>query len=131
MARRGFTRNRNMLWVFRSGANAVRASAVTEAMACPGVDLLTVSRWLRHKSVRTSERHYLATSEKRLQHAVAHATRGAAARPAPCDAALERHVQRVVRGERGAGGVGSGAGGGQACAGGATGRRGGLASRRR
>lgn len=53
------------------GFHRFRKTVATEAMACPGVDLLTVSRLLRHKSIQTTERHYLATSAKRLQHAVA------------------------------------------------------------
>lgn len=54
-----------------AGFHRFRKTAATEAMACEGVDLLTVSRLLRHRSIRTTERHYLATSERRLHHAVA------------------------------------------------------------
>lgn len=53
------------------GFHRFRKTVATEAMACPGVDVLTVSRLLRHKSIQTTERHYLATSAKRLQYAVA------------------------------------------------------------
>ena len=46
-----------------------RSIARAQAMQLPGMDVLTVSRLLRHKSVRTLEVHYLATPQKRLRQA--------------------------------------------------------------
>jgi len=49
-----------------AGFHLFRKTVATQAMQLPGMDVLTVSRLLRHKSVRTLEVHYLATPKKRL-----------------------------------------------------------------
>lgn len=49
-----------------AGFHLFRKTVATHAMQLPGMDVLTVSRLLRHKSVRTLEVHYLATPKKRL-----------------------------------------------------------------
>ena len=38
--------------------------------ASSGVDVFSISRLLRHRSIRTTERHYLATNQESLHHAV-------------------------------------------------------------
>lgn len=53
----------------RAGFHLFRKTVATQAMSLPGMDVLTVSRMLRHKSVRTTEVHYLATSQQRLRQA--------------------------------------------------------------
>lgn len=53
----------------RAGFHLFRKTVATQAMTLPGMDVLTVSRMLRHKSVRTLEVHYLATPQKRLRQA--------------------------------------------------------------
>lgn len=50
----------------RAGFHLFRKTVATHAMQLPGMDVLTVSRLLRHKSVHTLEAHYLATPKKRL-----------------------------------------------------------------
>lgn len=52
-----------------AGFHLFRKTVATQAMQLPGMDVLTVSRLLRHKSVRTLELHYLATPHKRLRQA--------------------------------------------------------------
>lgn len=52
-----------------AGFHLFRKTVATQAMQLPGMDVLTVSRLLRHKSVRTLEVHYLATPQKRLRQA--------------------------------------------------------------
>ena len=52
-----------------AGFHLFRKTVATQAMQLPGMDVLTVSRMLRHKSVRTLEVHYLATPHKRLRQA--------------------------------------------------------------
>ena len=49
-----------------AGWHLFRKTFATLAMELPGMDVLMVSRLLRHKSVRTTEVHYLATPKKRL-----------------------------------------------------------------
>lgn len=49
--------------------HTLRKSTATLA-ATHGVDILTVSRLLRHRSIRTTERHYLATQQDSLFQAV-------------------------------------------------------------
>lgn len=49
-----------------AGFHLFRKTVATQAMQLPGMDVLTVSRLLRHRSVRTLEVHYLATPKKRL-----------------------------------------------------------------
>jgi len=49
--------------------HTLRKSTATLA-ATHGVDILTVSRLLRHRSIRTTERHYLATRQDSLFQAV-------------------------------------------------------------
>lgn len=51
-----------------SGYHVLRKTWATQAMSM-GVDLLTISRHLRHQSVRTTERHYIATPRDRLRTA--------------------------------------------------------------
>ncbi len=53
----------------QAGFHLFRKTVATQAMQLPGMDVLTVSRLLRHKSVRTLEVHYLATPQKRLRQA--------------------------------------------------------------
>ena len=53
----------------RAGFHLFRKTVATQAMQLPGMDVLTASRLLRHKSVRTLEVHYLATPTKRLTQA--------------------------------------------------------------
>ena len=53
----------------QAGFHLFRKTVATQAMQLPGMDVLTVSRLLRHKSVRTLELHYLATPQKRLRQA--------------------------------------------------------------
>lgn len=53
----------------KAGFHLFRKTVATQAMQLPGMDVLTVSRLLRHKSVRTLEVHYLATPQKRLRQA--------------------------------------------------------------
>lgn len=49
---------------------AFHAMAIpNHAMAGPKIDAFVVSRMLRHQSVRTTERHYLATPHERVRHA--------------------------------------------------------------
>ncbi|WP_374486534.1 tyrosine-type recombinase/integrase [Zoogloea sp.] len=52
-----------------AGFHLFRKTVATRAMELPQMDVLTVSRLLRHKSVRTLEVHYLATPQKRLRQA--------------------------------------------------------------
>lgn len=52
-----------------AGFHLFRKTVATQAMQLPGMDVLTVSKLLRHKSVRTLEVHYLATPQKRLRQA--------------------------------------------------------------
>jgi integrase len=52
----------------QSGYHVLRKTWATQAMSM-GVDLLTISRHLRHQSVRTTERHYIATPRDRLRTA--------------------------------------------------------------
>lgn len=53
-----------------AGFHLFRKTFATQAMTqIPGMDVLTVAKLLRHKSVRTLEVHYLATSQKRLHQA--------------------------------------------------------------
>jgi len=52
-----------------AGFHLFRKTVATQAMQLPGMDVLTVARLLRHKSVRTLEVHYLATPQKRLRQA--------------------------------------------------------------
>ncbi|MBS0368630.1 MAG: site-specific integrase [Proteobacteria bacterium] len=49
-----------------AGFHLFRKTVATLAMQLPGMDVLTVSRLLRHKSTRTLEIHYLATPKKRV-----------------------------------------------------------------
>jgi len=53
----------------RAGFHLFRKTTAVQAMLLPGMDLLTVSRMLRHKSIRTTEVHYLATPHQRLRQA--------------------------------------------------------------
>lgn len=53
----------------QAGFHLFRKTVATQAMQLPGMDLLTVSKLLRHKSIRTLEVHYLATPQKRLRQA--------------------------------------------------------------
>ncbi|WP_374490704.1 tyrosine-type recombinase/integrase [Zoogloea sp.] len=53
----------------QAGFHLFRKTVATRAMELPGMDVLTVSKLLRHKSVRTLEVHYLATPKKRLRQA--------------------------------------------------------------
>ena len=53
----------------QAGFHLFRKTVATQAMQLPGMDVLTVSRLLRHKSVRTLELYYLATPQKRLRQA--------------------------------------------------------------
>jgi integrase len=53
----------------QAGFHLFRKTVATRAMQLPGMDVLTISRLLRHKSVRTLEVHYLATPQKRLRQA--------------------------------------------------------------
>ncbi len=53
----------------QAGFHLFRKTVATQAMQLPGMDVLTVSRLLRHKSIRTLEVHYLATPQKRLRQA--------------------------------------------------------------
>lgn len=53
----------------RAGFHLFRKTVATQAMQLPGMDVLTVSKLLRHKSIRTLELHYLATPKKRLRQA--------------------------------------------------------------
>jgi integrase len=52
-----------------AGFHLFRKTVATLAMQLPDMDVLTVSRLLRHKSIRTLEVHYLATPQKRLRQA--------------------------------------------------------------
>jgi len=52
-----------------AGWHLFRKTVATQAMQLPGMDVLTVARLLRHKSVRTLEVHYLATPQMRLRQA--------------------------------------------------------------
>lgn len=49
--------------------HSIRKATATIA-ASQGVDILTISRLLRHSSIRTTEVHYLATDQKNLHGAV-------------------------------------------------------------
>lgn len=49
-----------------AGFHLFRKTFATLAIQQPDMDILTVSRLLRHKSIRTTEVHYLATPKKRL-----------------------------------------------------------------
>lgn len=53
----------------RAGYHLLRKTWASQAMADPSMDVLTVSRMLRHRSVRTTERHYIATPQERLRKA--------------------------------------------------------------
>lgn len=53
----------------QAGFHLFRKTVATRAMQLPDMDVLTVSRLLRHKSVRTLEVHYLATPQKRVRQA--------------------------------------------------------------
>jgi integrase len=53
----------------RAGFHLFRKTTAVQAMMMPGMDVLTVSRMLRHKSIRTTEVHYLATPHQRLRQA--------------------------------------------------------------
>lgn len=53
----------------QAGFHLFRKTAAVQAMLLPGMDILTVSRMLRHKSIRTTEVHYLATPHQRLRQA--------------------------------------------------------------
>jgi len=53
----------------QAGFHLFRKTAAVQAMLIPGMDILTVSRMLRHKSIRTTEVHYLATPHQRLRQA--------------------------------------------------------------
>lgn len=52
-----------------AGFHLFRKTTAVQAMFIPGMDILTVSRMLRHKSIRTTEIHYLATPHQRLRQA--------------------------------------------------------------
>ena len=52
-----------------SGFHILRKTWASQAMSVPGMDILTVSRMLRHQSIRTTERHYIATPQQRLRQA--------------------------------------------------------------
>ena len=52
-----------------AGFHLCRKTWATLAMSIPGMDVLSVSRMLRHKSIRTTEVHYLATPQKRVNKA--------------------------------------------------------------
>lgn len=54
-----------------AGFHIFRKTAATVAASLPNSDVLTVSKMLRHKSVRTTEIHYLATDQKRLRQVAA------------------------------------------------------------
>lgn len=54
-----------------AGFHIFRKTAATVAVSLPNSDVLTVSKMLRHKSVRTTEIHYLATDQKRLRQVAA------------------------------------------------------------
>ena len=54
-----------------SGFHIFRKTAATVAASLPNSDVLTVSKMLRHKSVRTTEVHYLANDQKRLRQVAA------------------------------------------------------------
>lgn len=49
-----------------AGFHLFRRTVATLAMQLPGMNVLTVSRLLRHKASRTLEVHYLATPKKRV-----------------------------------------------------------------
>lgn len=53
----------------QAGFHLFRKTVATQAMQLPGMDVLTVSKLLRHKSIHTLEVHYLATPQKRLRQA--------------------------------------------------------------
>ena len=53
----------------QAGFHLFRKTTAVQAMLIPGMDILTVSRMLRHKSIRTTEVHYLATPHQRLRQA--------------------------------------------------------------
>lgn len=54
-----------------AGFHIFRKTAATVAASLPGSDVLTVSKFLRHRSIRTTERHYLATDQQRLRQVAA------------------------------------------------------------
>lgn len=54
-----------------AGFHIFRKTAATVAASLPGSDVLTVSKFLRHRSIRTTERHYLATDQQRLRQIAA------------------------------------------------------------
>lgn len=57
--------------VEKAGFHIFRKTAATVAASLPGSDVLTVSRMLRHQSVRTTEKHYIATDQQRLRQVAA------------------------------------------------------------